>query len=108
MAVNFSFKFTEVAENDLNSILQYISEDLSNISAAQNLYQKIFQSIDNIRSFPDSGLFVKNEYLQDKTIRRVLVENYTIYYKTDDDNKTIYIIRIVYSRQNFNEVVKTL
>ncbi|MDE6849896.1 MAG: type II toxin-antitoxin system RelE/ParE family toxin, partial [Clostridia bacterium] len=73
MAVEYSFKFTEKAEEDLDDILHYISEDLSNPAAASGLAQRIFECIDNVRVFPKSGLLVENEFLSDKTIRRVLV-----------------------------------
>lgn len=108
MAVNYSFKFTEKAEEDLNNILQYISNDLCNPTAASVLAQKIFECIDNVRVFPESGLNVENEYLPDKTIKRVLVENYSIYYKADDVEKLIYIVRLVYSKRDMNEFFKQL
>jgi plasmid stabilization system protein ParE len=108
MAVDYSFKFTEKAEEDLDCILQYISDDLSNPSAANTLAQKIFNSIDNVRAFPGSGLPVENKFLADKNIRKVLVENYSIYYKADDTYKIIYIIRLVYSKRDFNEIAKTI
>ncbi len=108
MAVDYSFKFTEKAEEDLNGILQYISADLSNPTAAGVLAKKVFDSIDNVRAFPESGLIVENKFLTDKTIRKVLVENYSIYYKADDNDKIIYIIRLVYSKRDFNEIAKTI
>lgn len=108
MAVDYSFKFTEKAEEDLNNILQYISNDLCNPTAAGVLAKKIFECIDNIRFFPESGLNVENEFLTDKTLRRVFVESYSIYYKSDDVNKIIYIIRLIYSKRSFDEIAKTI
>ncbi len=108
MAVNYSFTFTEKAEEDLDGILQYISDELSNPTAASGLAQRIFECIDNVRAFSESGLIVENDFLSDKSIRKVLVENYSIYYKADDNLKTIYIIRLVYSKRDVNEVLKQL
>lgn len=108
MAVNYSFQFTQKAEGDLNEILEYICDELVNPTAANSLAKKIFECIDYIRAFPDSGLIVENEFLTDKTLRRALVENYCIYYKVDDKNKLIYIIRLVYSKRDMNELFKKL
>lgn len=108
MAVDYSLKFTEKAEEDLNGILQYISDELSNPTAASVLAQRIFECIDNVRAFPESGLIVENDFLTDKSIRRVLVENYSVYYKADDKDKIIYLIRLVYSRRDINEIFKEL
>lgn len=108
MVANYSFKFTETAEEDLNYILKYISNDLSNTTAANILTQRIFECIDNVRVFPELGLVVENEYLTDRTLRRVLVDNYSVYYKTDDNNKIIYIVRLIYSRRDVNEILRNL
>ncbi len=108
MAHNYSFKFTEKAENDLDGILQYIAEELCNPTAAKELYQKIFESIDTVLSFPETGQVVVNEFLTDKKIRRLLVDNYIIYYKADIENSVIYIIRIVFGKRDFNEIAKSL
>ena len=42
------FKFTDKAENDLDEILNYISNKLCNFQAANDLFNKIFKTIDNI------------------------------------------------------------
>ena len=42
------FKFTDKAENDLDEILNYISNKLCNFQAANDLLNKIFKTIDNI------------------------------------------------------------
>lgn len=106
MAVDYSFKFTAKAEEDLYNILQYVSVDLCNPTAASLLAKKIFECIDNVKTFPESGLLVDNEFLTDKTIRRVLVDNYSIYYKSDDNKKLIYIVRLVYSKRDMSELFK--
>jgi len=41
MEYKYSYRFTEKAEQDLDEILHYISVDLVNPTAAQNLGRKI-------------------------------------------------------------------
>ena len=82
MESKYSYRFTKKAEQDLDEILNYISVDLVNPAAAQNLGRKIFEKIDMIRMFSDSGAPVDNEFLSDKTVRKLSVDNYVIYYKT--------------------------
>lgn len=108
MAYNFSYRFTENAEQDLDEILRYISVDLSNPTAAQGLGKKIFEKIDMVRVFPESGAPVDNEFLADKTVRKLPVENYIIYYKAHCEEKMISIIRIVYGKRNLEEIIRTL
>ena len=55
MGCRYSYRFTEKAEQDFDEILRYISLDLANPAAAQNLGRKMFEQIDMVRAFPDSG-----------------------------------------------------
>ena len=108
MESKYSYRFTKKAEQDLDEILNYISVDLVNPAAAQNLGRKIFEKIDMIRMFSDSGAPVDNEFLVDKTVRKLSVDNYVIYYKTYYEEKAISIIRIVYGKRNLDEILKTM
>lgn len=108
MVFKYSYLFTEKAEQDFDEILRYISVDLANPIAAQNLGRKIFEKIDVVRSFPDLGAPLDNEFLSDKSVRKLLVDNYIIYYKTDYNEKIIYIIRVVYGKRNIDEILKTI
>lgn len=108
MDSKYSYNFTEKAEQDFDEILRYISFDLANPIAAQNLGRKIFEKIDMVRFFPESCAIVENEFLSDKTVRKLLVDNYIIYYKANHDKKIITIIRIVYGKRNLDEIIKTI
>lgn len=106
MASEYGYRFTEQAETDLSGILQYIGEDISNPGAATALGRKIFENIDAIRHFPQSGIVVDNSFLIDKDVRRVLIDNYILCYKTADAEKVAYIIRIVYTKRNLDEICR--
>ena len=108
MEYKYSYRFTEKAEQDFDQILRYISVDLANPIAAQNLGRKMFEKIDVVRAFPDSGAPIDNEFLSDKAIKKLLVDNYIIYYKAHYDEKIISIVRIVYGKRNLDEILKTI
>lgn len=108
MECKYSYRFTEKAEQDFDEILRYISLDLANPAAAQNLGRKMFEQIDMVRAFPDSGAPVDNEFLSDKTVRKLSVDNYIIYYKAHYEEKIISVIRIVYGKRNLDEILKTM
>ena len=108
MECKYSYRFTEKAEQDFDEILRYISVDLANPTATQNLGRKIFEQINVVRSFPDSGAPVDNEFLSDKSVRKLLVDNYILYYKAHYDEKIIFIIRIVYGKRNLDDILKSM
>lgn len=108
MANNYSYYFTEKAEQDLDGILQYISQELSDPTAAKNLLKKIFAGIEALTACPQSGKLVQNELLPDKTIRRILVDNYVVYYKIDDYEQAINVIRISYAKRDWTNLFGNL
>ena len=108
MEFNYSYYFTAKAEQDFDDILHYIAVELNNPTAAKNLASVIFKNIESLIGFPDMGLIVENEFLVDKIIRRILIDNYTLYYKVSEDERKIYIIRIVYGKRNLNEILSSI
>ena len=106
--MRYNYFFTEKAENDLDGIIKHISVNLANKSAAQNFFVKVFENVETICAYPETGLLINNEYVADKGVRRVLIDNYVMYYKTDADNKHIYIVRILYGKRNLTEIIKEL
>lgn len=108
MDSKYNYILTELALEDLDGILQYISEDLSNKQAAQNFGRKVFETIDTIREFPKSGMFVDNEFVSDKTVRKVQIDNYLLYYNVVDSQNMLYVLRIVYAKRNLDEILKNI
>lgn len=108
MEFKYSYKFTEKAEKDLDEILAYIREELFNPSAASAFLQKVFENIDNIRNFPFSGMIVENDFLLNKEIRRIVVNNYIMYYLTNEKTREITIIRIVYGKRNLEDIYRAI
>ena len=108
MDCKYAYKFTQKAETDLDDILRYIGEELSNPSAAATFARKLFEAIDNVRNFPLSAMLLDNEFLSDKNVRRVVVDNYVMYYTVRQSEQTVYIVRIVYGKRNLEEIYRSL
>lgn len=108
MAFDYAYRFTEKAVQDLDEILHYIAIDLDNPVAAKSLSRKVFEKIDSARYFPESGSPVENEFLADKTVRKLIVDHYIIYYKAHHDEKMISVIRIVYGKRNLDEILRQM
>ena len=93
-----NYFFTARAEQDFDETINYIIADLNNPTAAQTLGRKIFEVIDNICEFPLSGALVVNSGIADNTVRRLIIDNYLLYYKFVEPDK-LYILRIVYGQR---------
>ena len=108
MSSNYQYHFTKKAETDLDEILSYISIELSNPDAAASFLKDLQTVLTSICSVPKIGRIVENEFLPDKEIRKSLVGNYVLYYLPDTEEKSIYILRILYGRRNLDELVREI
>lgn len=108
MESKWDYRLTEKADADLDDIVHYIAADLANPKAASDFVDKLQAVIEEARSFPESGSLVVNEYLPDTAVRKKLVGNYILYYLSDSAEKMIFVLRIVYSRRNMDEILKQI
>lgn len=104
MASKFGYRLTKRAESDLDGIVSYIAVELANPQAASDFVDKLQDNIDEARAFPESGSLVDNEFLQVENLRKKLIGNYIMYYLPDMREKIIYILHIVYGKQNITEI----
>ena len=104
MASKFGYQLTKRAESDLDGIVSYMAVELANPQAASDFVDKLKDNIDEARAFPESGSLVDNEFLQVENHRKKLIGNYIMYYLPDMREKIIYILRIVYGKQNITEI----
>ena len=105
MASN-QYRFTEIAKKDLDSVLNYIFNDLCNPLAAQNFFEEVTKAIQRILVFPKSYPLVNNEFLSKKDIRKAVIDNYILYYSFDIELHLITILRIVYGSRNLERDLK--
>lgn len=108
MESEWDYRLTEKADADLDDVVQYIAVELANPKAASDFVDKLQSAIEEARSFPESGSLVINEYLPDTEVRKKLVENYILYYLPDSEQKTIFVLRIVYGRRNIDEILRQI
>ena len=92
-------------QKDIESIYNYICINLVNKESAIKLLNKINEKFDSIALFPKSAPLLNNDYVTNKNIRKLLIDNYIAFYEVDDINKEIRIIRIIYGMQNYIDVL---
>ncbi len=108
MDYKYRLKFTRKAESDLDGIIEYISLELCNQRAAADFLDKLKKVLDETGMFPQSGSQVDNELLGNSEIRKKIVNNYILYYISDDETEEIKVLRIAYARRNIDEILVQL
>ncbi len=81
--------WTKPALEDLNDIAEYIA--LSNLQSAKKLVAKIFDKVERLEAFPESGK--KPIELTSLNYREVVVNPCRIFYKIDNDK--VYILHVM-------------
>ncbi len=108
MESKWEYQLTQKAEADLDDIVGYIAVELSNPKAASDFVDKLQATIEEVRSFPESGSLVVNEFVPNTEVRKKLIGNYIMYYLPDFTEKMIFVLRIVYGRRNLDEILRQI
>lgn len=96
---------SEIAENDINNILNYILYELRNKSSAINLNKKLKEAILSLSKMPERHKKVNDVYLAKKGLRTIIVDNYIIFYYVTEEDLTVNIIRVLYNRRNWSSLL---
>lgn len=102
MSETYKLKWAKNAKDDLINIVAYIKKDSPSI--ANDIYQKIRKKAHSSNFFPLKGRVVPE--LQNEGItfyREVIASPWRIIYKVGND--TVYIMAILDSRQNVEELL---
>ncbi len=102
---SFHLKFTAAAYDDSEQIYSYISKKLLAETAADNLLEKIESSIMRLKKFPYSGSLVSDEPLRKRGYRKLIIDNYIVFYLVNEMDKQAVIMRILYGAQNYQNIL---
>ncbi len=101
MSNKFSIFYTSIFESDIDKIINYIAED--NPVAAYGLIDKFQNSISILSDFPFKRTIPNNAQLRLKGIRILIIDNYIIFYRPDENSKTVSVLRVLSSYQNYGD-----
>lgn len=107
MPSKYNYKLTPLAEEDIDSVLKYISEQLFNGKAAGDLLTKIENTIGRICEFPYSFADCSYFLITDENIRHAVIDNYVLVYEIIGEEKQINILRFRYAKMNLTKMSVT-
>ncbi len=102
MNPKYKIIWTDVAENDLKEIIEYISVDSP--YNALKILKKIKQKASNLYTLPEKGRIVPE--LQDQGIlqyRELIISPWRLIYRIAE--RKIYVLSVIDSRQNVEDVL---
>lgn len=69
--------------------------------AANDLLDDILKCYDNISLNPLMYALCDNNRLKSKEYRKAVIKNYIMFYRVDEVKQTIYIMRFIYGRRDY-------
>lgn len=96
------------ASSDLQSILDYISIDLANPTAAKQFLDNYNKSIELICEYPFACHSYFNKYIKNSNLRYKSIGNYLMFYEVNIEQKLITIVRIIHSNRKIDSLIDHL
>ena len=96
---------TELADEQLNDIIDYIAEEFGYDSAFDYI-DRIEETMESLGSNPELGVVPRFRALKKFGYRVLIVGLTLVFYKKDDNRKEIIIHAIVDSRRDYINLVK--
>ena len=103
MENKYPLKLFPLAAQDLEQIFNYIAVDLCSPQAALKQIDDFENAFNSVRSFPESCPLINNEYVKDKSLRKLIVNNYVAFYRIK--NGEIQVIRVLYGMRNYQALL---
>ena len=93
--------WTEPALGSLNDIAEYIA--VSNVYAARQLVKNVFNKVERLELFPESGRIP--EEIPTLNYREMIVNPCRIFYKLESD--TVYILHVLRQERDLRKFILT-
>ena len=104
--MKYQIHITGKAEQDITEAADYIELQLMNPEAADGLLDKIDAEVNALSSMPQKHQLVDDPVLKAIGIRFILVNNYMVFYIIDAPEKTVHIIRFLYQKRNWIQILQ--
>lgn len=102
----YKLEYLPVAQQDLIDIVRYISQELQNPDAADRLAVELVEAVDKLSLFP----YASPAYLSIRPLkheyRKLLVQNYLIFYWVDEETKMVTVARVLYAKRDYKRLLK--
>ena len=103
--IKYNVIVQESAELDIDGIIEYISHGLQERRLALNLYRRLTESMFSLKTMPERCKIIDEEPYKAMKLRRLIVDNYSIFYIVNDEMLTVHIIRVLYNHRDWQNII---
>ena len=99
--VKYTIRFSKKSKEDVSRIVSYISDIINEPQIAKSYANLFFSEINSLHIFPKRNPIVKGKSLYGMERRKFVVKNYVILYLINENEKTVFIERVVYGASDW-------
>ena len=104
--MKYVLDITQKAIEDLRQTSIYIATELHNPDAARDLLDKAESAAHAIPKYPKKHPVVRDPFLAYFEVRFVVVKNYLLFFTVDEGEKTVHVIRFLYSKSDWKRILQ--
>lgn len=101
--MNWKIVYTKKALEELDDIYNYISNVLLEPKTAKSLFELIIKEVRGLDQMPMRNRLCDELPWNDKGIRKMQVKNYLIFYRPNEEDHTVYILKIIYGGRDISK-----
>ena len=99
----YKLRISKDANADINDIVSYMSLELKSAQAADAFLDDVEASYRRLVENPFIYAKCDDHLLERRGYRKIVIKNYLVLFRIDEENQMVYIVRIVYGgRSNAN------
>ena len=97
----YKIEIAAKAKLDMREIHAYVSDTIKAPNIADSLLDKIEAEILTLKNMPLRHAVERDEQLKLKNLRKLIVDNYLIFYIVNKKTETVFIVRVLYARRDW-------
>ncbi len=101
----FKLVVSKEATEDIEDIVLYILSELNNPSATSAFLDDVEKSYQNIIKKPWMYSLCNDYKLRNGGYRKIVIKNYLILYRINEEAEIIFVVRVVYGGRNYSELI---
>ena len=102
----YKLEYLPVAQRDMVEIVRYISGELQNPTAAARLAMELVNAAESVLTFPYALPAYKPIRSLKREYRKILVQNFFVFYWVDEEKKLVTVARVVYAKRDISRLLE--
>lgn len=101
MAEKYEVILSIKAKEDLKSIIYYIKNNLKEPDIANKYAKMLKDEIKTLSYSPQRNAIIDNNIIKELKIRKLVIKNYIVFYRINEETNIVNIERILYGASNW-------